>query len=93
MDKTVKLKNDKFDKLEFLTVFNSFRSKTFKIFTIRHVFRKTDIWPYNPSVVLDQLRVDDEESHQIQNENEDEDEDENENDSVKTPSPPTQQSK
>ena len=93
VNKTVKLRDDKFDKLKFLTIFNSFRSKTFKIFTIKHVFRKTGIWPYNPNVVLDQLRVDDEESHQIQNEDENEDEDEDEDDSVKTPPPPTQQSK
>ena len=87
VNKTVKLKNNKFDKLKFLTTFNLFCNKTFKIFTIKHVFHKIDIWFYNSNVVLNQLRMNDEKFHQIQNKNK------NKNDFVKISSSFIQQFK
>ena len=38
INKTVRLSDYKFDKVEFLTAFNIFRTQTFKPFIIRHAF-------------------------------------------------------
>jgi len=45
----------KFTKDEFLAGIASIRAKTFKLSTIRLVFRLTGLWPYNPDIVVDQL--------------------------------------
>jgi DNA primase len=43
-------------KLEFLTIIERVRQQAFKKKTIESAFRKTGIWPYKPSAVLDELR-------------------------------------
>jgi len=45
-----------FDKVEFLTAIDSIQQQTFKLSTICSAFRTTGLVPYNPSVVLAQLR-------------------------------------
>ncbi len=56
IDKAVRWGDEKFDKLEFLTAFQSFRNQTFKPITIRHAFKSTRLVPFNPDVVLDKIR-------------------------------------
>jgi hypothetical protein len=47
--------DSEFKKEEFLTVLNSFRAKAFKTDTIKHVFRKVRIHPFNPDLVINTL--------------------------------------
>ena len=56
VDKTVRLGDEKFGKLEFLAAFQSFRNQTFKPTTIRHAFKSTGLVPFNPDIVLDKIR-------------------------------------
>ena len=43
-------------KLEFLQIIQDIRKKAFKETTIKSAFRKTGIWPFNPSIVIDYVR-------------------------------------
>ena len=43
-------------KLEFLQIIQDIRKKAFKETTIKSAFRKTGIWPFNPSIVIDYMR-------------------------------------
>jgi len=47
---------DDFNMLEFLDTITSIRQKTFKKTSIQSSFRKTDLIPYNPEYVLNNLR-------------------------------------
>ena len=52
INKTVKLNDYKFDKMEFLITFNIFCTQTFKSFIIKHAFWRTGIVPHNFQIVL-----------------------------------------
>ncbi len=56
IDKAVWLGDEKFDKLEFLAVFQPFRNQIFKFSTIRHAFKSAGLVLFNPDVVLDKIR-------------------------------------
>jgi hypothetical protein len=47
--------DSEFKKEEFLAVLNSFRAKAFKTGTIKHVFRKVRIHPFNLDLVINAL--------------------------------------
>ncbi len=53
IDKAVRLGDEKFGKLEFLSAFQSFCNETFKSSTIWHAFKSTGLVPFNLDVVLD----------------------------------------
>ena len=53
IDTAVRLNDRKFGKLNFLTVYQIFRTQTFKFSTIRHVFRTIGIVLFNSNMVLD----------------------------------------
>ena len=55
IDKAVWLGDEKFDKLEFLAAFQSFRNQSFKFSTIRYAFKSTSLVPFNPDVVPDKI--------------------------------------
>lgn len=55
IDKVVRFGDEKFDKLEFLSAFQSFRNQTFKPTNIRHAFKSTEQVPFNPNVVFDKI--------------------------------------
>lgn len=44
-----------FSKLEFLNIFNTFRNKAFKEFTIRSIQKKTGLILYNHALVIDKV--------------------------------------
>lgn len=52
----VRTGNIRFDKLDFLGVFQSFRNETFKRATIKHAWRKCGIVPHVPDVILDPMK-------------------------------------
>ena len=52
IDKTIKLNDYKFEKMEFLIAFNSFCTQMLKSFIIKHAFQKTKIVPHNFQTVL-----------------------------------------
>ena len=56
INKTMRRETLKFDKEDFLQAFKSFRSLVFKHETIGSAWRKIDIHPFNPSVVLNPLK-------------------------------------
>ena len=56
VDAAVRLGSSDFDRLDFLAAFNWMRSQTFKPSTIKSAFRKTGWVPYNPEIVLEQIR-------------------------------------
>lgn len=56
IDSAVRIKNTKFEKLKFLTAFQTFRNQTFKLFTIRHAFKTTEIVSFNLNMILDIIR-------------------------------------
>ena len=56
IDKAVRLRDEKFGKLEFLAAFQSFRNQTFKPTTICHAFKSTGLVPFDRDVVLDKIR-------------------------------------
>ncbi len=56
IDKTVWLGDEKFGKLEFLAVFQSFCNQTFKPITICHAFKSTGLVLFNPDVIFDKIR-------------------------------------
>lgn len=52
----MRLGAERFSKVEFLSHLCQIRKQTFKATTILSAWRKTGLWPYNPSVVINQLR-------------------------------------
>lgn len=53
IDKALRQDDEKFGKLEFLIIFQSFCNQTF---IIRHTFKFTSLVPFNPNVVNDKIR-------------------------------------
>ena len=56
IENVVRHEDTKFNRLEFLTTFRSFRERIFKTYTIRHVFRRCDIVPFDFSVVINSMK-------------------------------------
>ena len=56
VDQSVRLGQNKFDRLDFLAAFSQIRSQTFTKTTIRSAFRKTSLVPQNPTIVLHKIR-------------------------------------
>ncbi len=54
--KIVRLVNDNFGKLKFLSAFQSFCNQTFKPTTIRHTLKLIGLVFFNPNVVFDKIR-------------------------------------
>jgi hypothetical protein len=61
-------------KVDFLDMILSIRTSTFKASTIRSGFAKTGLWPYNPTIVLDQLQQNTSQQEQEEEEEEEEEE-------------------
>ena len=57
IDNTMRLGEEDFGKLEFLAKFQTMHTQTFRKPTIQSAFRKTGLIPYNPEVVLQQIRT------------------------------------
>ena len=57
IDNAMQLGEGDFGKLEFLAKFQTMRTQTFRKSTIQSAFRKTGLIPYNPEVVLQQVRT------------------------------------
>ena len=56
IDHAVRMGDREFGKLEFLIVYQTFRTQTFKSSTIRHAFKATGIVFFNPNMMLDIIR-------------------------------------
>ena len=52
----VRMKNKKFEKLKILIVYQTFRIQIFKLSIIRHVFKATNIVPFNFNMIFDIIR-------------------------------------
>ena len=55
INKAVWLSDEKFGKLKFLTIFQSFRNQTFKPTNICHAFKLTGLILFNSKVVLNKI--------------------------------------
>jgi len=56
VDRSVRVGNVDFNKLDFLGIFQDFRARAFTKKTITHAWKHTGIVPYNPSIVLEPMR-------------------------------------
>ena len=57
IDCAVRTGDTEFTKVEFLAAFNKIRHQTFKESTVKSAFRKTGLIPYDPTIVINAMRV------------------------------------
>jgi hypothetical protein len=54
---SVQYSDVEYNKVDFLAAYQNMHNKTFKNCTILSAWKKTGLFPYNPQIVLDKVKV------------------------------------